>query len=145
MLIPKKILSLVLFLSFSGANAHTLRIRVSDLRSGDGFLAISIFAESQKQSYPEVAEKASKTYYLKLNGKTEINLQTADLTSGKYAVVVMHDEDGDKKMRTSFLGIPREGFGFSNNPAILFGAPNFKRVEFNLVNETETAIKMKYF
>lgn len=140
-----KILLVIVALGFSSAHADTLRIRVSNLRSGKGFLAVSVFAETQQQSYPEAAEKASKTYYLKLDGKTEVDLKAADLTAGKYAVVVMHDEDGDKKMKTSFLGIPSEGFGFSNNPKIFFGAPAFKKAEVNLLNEAETAIEMKYF
>jgi len=140
-----KILGLAMTLGFSSAKADTLRIHVSNLRSGKGYLALSVFAETQQQSYPGDAEKASKSYYLKLDGKTKVDLEANDLKTGKYAVVALHDEDGDRKMKTSFLGIPTEGFGFSNNPKIFFGAPDYKKVEFNLQNETETVIQMKYF
>ena len=38
------------------------------------------------------------------------------LPAGTYAVQVMHDANGNDKLDTNFMGIPVEGYGFSNNP-----------------------------
>ena len=62
----------------------------------------------------------------------------------------MHDEESDHKMHFNIVGIPVEGFGFSNNPTVYFGPPSFKRAELH-VDETTASknasieIKMKYF
>ena len=66
------------------------------------------------------------------------------LPVGDYAVAVIHDENGNNKLDT-MLGIPREGFGFSRNPTIGFGAPKFAAARFTLdINGTEQDIRMRY-
>ena len=63
---------------------------------------------------------------------------------GVYAVSVFHDEDRDRQLDT-FLGIPREGFGFSRNPTVRFGAPRFNAVAMNFGEGfTRLAIRMQY-
>jgi len=47
-----------------------------------------------------------------------------------YAIKVFHDEDGDDRLDTNFLGIPTERFGFSNNRKVLFGPPDFEKAKF---------------
>lgn len=46
------------------------------------------------------------------------------LAPGNYAAAIIHDENANRKLDT-VLGIPREGFGFTRNPAIGFGPPKF--------------------
>jgi uncharacterized protein (DUF2141 family) len=64
-------------------------------------------------------------------------LRLTGLPRGDYAIAVIHDENGNKKLDT-FMGIPREGFGFSRNPPIGFGAPRFAAARFSLDGDTET-------
>lgn len=45
---------------------------------------------------------------------------------GKYAISVLHDENMNGEMDNNWLGIPKEGFGASNNPKIGFGPPDFE-------------------
>jgi uncharacterized protein (DUF2141 family) len=47
------------------------------------------------------------------------------VSSGFFAVALLHDEDGDSAMKKNFLGVPQEGFGFSRNPKIGLSAPDF--------------------
>ena len=66
------------------------------------------------------------------------------LPRGDYAVAVIHDENNNAKLDT-FAGIPREGFGFSRNPPIRFGAPRFTAARFTLAGDAETQqVKMRY-
>lgn len=48
---------------------------------------------------------------------------------GRYAVVVIHDENSNMQLDRNFLGVPKEGFGFSRNPRVVFSAPSFQSAE----------------
>ncbi len=37
----------------------------------------------------------------------------AGIAPGRYAVTAQHDEDGDGKLKTNFIGMPKEGVGIS--------------------------------
>jgi uncharacterized protein (DUF2141 family) len=50
---------------------------------------------------------------------------------GVYALVVIHDEDSNGKLNTNWLGIPTEGYGFSNNAKGLLGPPKFPAASFS--------------
>ena len=63
---------------------------------------------------------------------------------GAYALAIFHDENGNKKLDT-FLGIPREGFGFSRNPAVRFGPPSFGQARFELAGGiARLTVRMQY-
>ena len=42
-----------------------------------------------------------------------------NLSPGQYAVMVMHDENDNGKLDTNLVGMPVEGYGFSNNPRVM--------------------------
>lgn len=66
-------------------------------------------------------------------------------TPGEYAFTVLHDADNNERLSRNFFGIPKEGFGFSNNPRILFGPPKFESVSTFIGNASDILIKMRYF
>lgn len=63
------------------------------------------------------------------------------LPSGRYAVQVMHDANGNGKLDTNFVGMPTEGYGFSNNPSLMRKA-RFDEAAFDLP-AAGTAITVK--
>lgn len=66
------------------------------------------------------------------------------LLPGYYAVAVIHDANSNSKLDT-MVGIPREGFGFSRNPAIGFGPPKFTAARFAVGAGVEKQqVRMKY-
>ena len=52
--------------------------------------------------------------------------------AGRYTVALYHDENGNKKFDRDFLGIPTEGYGFSENPGFRFGKPDIDETLFTL-------------
>jgi uncharacterized protein (DUF2141 family) len=44
---------------------------------------------------------------------------------GTYAIAAFHAEKNETQLQTNFLGIPKEGYGFSRNPSTTFGPPGF--------------------
>ncbi len=41
------------------------------------------------------------------------------LAPGRYAVMVTHDENGNGRLDMNAMGMPLEGYGFSNNPQVM--------------------------
>ena len=54
-----------------------------------------------------------------------------DIPPGTYALAVVHDENFNGKLDTNFLGIPTEGYGFSNDATAALGAPSFSAASFS--------------
>lgn len=57
-----------------------------------------------------------------------------DVPAGIYALAVMHDKNGDNKLNTNFLGIPKEPWAVSNNVRPSLRAPKFKEAKFEILN-----------
>jgi uncharacterized protein (DUF2141 family) len=55
-----------------------------------------------------------------------------NLKPGKYAFKYFHDENKNEKLDTNWIGVPTEGFGFSNNAEGMFGPPSFDKTIFTL-------------
>lgn len=63
---------------------------------------------------------------------------------GTWAIALIHDENGNGRLDT-MMGIPKEGFGFSRNPAIRFGPPAFADAAFALGTAAVTqSVRVKY-
>ena len=73
--------------------------------------------------------QAYKDTIINVNSDTMIILIDSILT-GTYAVSLFHDENQNGELDLGFLNIPEEGFGFSNNPTILFSQPDFDDCKF---------------
>ena len=54
-----------------------------------------------------------------------------DIPPGTYALAVIHDENMNGKLDTNWLGIPKEGYGFSNDAKALLSAPSFSAASFS--------------
>lgn len=64
------------------------------------------------------------------------------LVPGTYAVKLFHDENDNGKLDTNFLGIPSEGYGFSNNGGA-FGPSSFADAAFSVAADTKINIKLR--
>ena len=64
------------------------------------------------------------------------------IVPGTYAIAVFHDANGNGRLDT-FLGIPREAFGFSNNPPVRPRAPRFAECSFTAAGKIAAVIDMK--
>ena len=64
---------------------------------------------------------------------------------GSVAVAIFHDENNNHHFDRNFLGLPSEGYGFSNNPAILFGPPSFKAARVTLrMGDNRIFVRLHY-
>lgn len=122
------------------APISTLDVTVSKVRSTKGVLRFCLTADPK--NFPGCVDDAHATTRTLPAGTTNVVFE--GLPHGDYAVAVIHDENNNKKLDT-FLGIPKEGFGFSRNPAIYFGAPRFAAARFTIDGDSKAeAITMLY-
>jgi uncharacterized protein (DUF2141 family) len=129
----KSILFSILIVALVLLRAHTplaeegIRITVSQLRNEKGHVLISLFRDGA--GYPDDAAKAFRKIQVDISGKKASVLFTG-LPAGNYAVAILHDENNDQKMNKTSLGLPKEGYGFSNNVVGAFGPPSWSRASF---------------
>jgi uncharacterized protein (DUF2141 family) len=63
---------------------------------------------------------------------------------GTYALSVVHDENDNSRL-DRFMGIPREGFGFSRNPRMRMGPPRFEEARFAVTGASlRQIVRMSY-
>lgn len=122
----------------------SLVIEVAGLRSSDGSVSVSLFRSAQ--GFPQDTTRVFRSATIGLAGNADTIVRIQDLDFGDYAVSVLHDENANGKLDTTFLGMPTEGFGFSNNPRIGFGAPSFETCMFRFAaGELTLRVQMRYF
>ncbi|MFT4760943.1 MAG: hypothetical protein ACI9XO_001668 [Paraglaciecola sp.] len=77
------------------------------------------------------ADKNFQNCITAVNGnKAECVLE--NIPNGKYAISVFHDENSNGELDTGMFGIPKEGYGFSNNAKGVFGPPSFEDSSFEV-------------
>ncbi len=62
--------------------------------------------------------------------ETQARCDFEDIPPGTYALAVIHDENMNGKLDTNWLGVPKEGYGFSNDVKAVRGAPSFSDASF---------------
>ncbi len=67
-----------------------------------------------------------------------------NLAPGKYAVQYYHDENLNGSLDKSRLGIPTEGYGFSNNAYGMFGPKPFRDWLFVFPENRSLSLEIKY-
>lgn len=105
----------------------TLQVDIDGVRNAKGVFHICLTA--QPKSFPDCSKDPSATKMTVPAHSRSVQLKAP--SAGRYALTLFHDENGNQRLDT-MLGIPREGFGFSRNPVVRFGAPKFRQVEFQL-------------
>jgi|GEM_PF-176622 len=124
------------------AAAVKLTIQVTDLRSRDGQLIFGVF--KTKAGFPSDESKSVNWQVTQID--TDTIVFVAQLPPGEYGASVLHDENNSNTMDTNLLGIPKEGYGVTNNPKPRFRSATFKESIFTLPAEgAELTISMQYF
>lgn len=125
----RRLLPLLLALAAAApAGAADLDIEVQGISTQRGRLVVFVF--DSKAAWEAAREPVRRERVLP-DGDGELRLRLAGLPPGDYGVMVLHDTDGNGKFDTGPFGIPRDDYGFSNDP-VVFAKPRFERVRFPL-------------
>lgn len=104
-------------------------ITIDKVRSAKGTIKVELYDGRDKNSAKK-RKKVARTRVKAQLGQTRLCLNAP--SKGDYAIALYHDENDNKKLDRNFIGIPREGFGFSNNPPIRLGMPAHEEMRFRV-------------
>ncbi len=142
-------LSMILYFLCLTANAEdkrvhsgTINVEVSGFRNNSGEARVNLY--NSKDGFPSQPQKAFMTHVAKIES-SGAGVVFKDVPFGEYAIAVLHDENGNKKMDFNWLMMPKEGIGASNNPKGVLVPPGFDDARFRLDSEDiGIKIRMRY-
>jgi uncharacterized protein (DUF2141 family) len=122
----------------------TLRIHVDGLRDSNGVVGSVLFTSAE--GWPEDLNKSYRHGPTPIGtGQREATVVWEHLPPGDYGVAAIHDENRNAKLDRNLIGIPKEGFGFANNPHVGLSAPAFRLAVIHVkCPTTETNIHLQY-
>ena len=132
--------------STEARGSNEVDVRFEGLRSTKGMIRACLTREPK--FFPH-CEKDPASYKQSVAARTGALLVFSDVAPGDYALTVLHDENQNFRA-DMMLGIPREGVGFSRNPALIMGPPKFDAVRFrvpasNAGERVAQVVRLKYF
>jgi uncharacterized protein (DUF2141 family) len=111
------------------AGTGQVRVSVTGFRNERGKVFIALWRG--EKDFPGTPPAGSPTASVSIvKGLAQASF--ADVKPGVFAVTVFHDEDGNGKMKKSFIGIPKEGIGFSRDGRGRFGPPGWDDCKLTL-------------
>lgn len=124
------------------AEKAQLTLEIEELRNQQGTVYVALFNSSE--GFPNDGGKAVKADSYPITA-VPLSITIDDIPFGSYAITVFHDENNDGKLNKGIFGVPKEGFGFSDNPMVLTGPPSFEKASFEFAPEKKRiTITMKY-
>ncbi len=106
-----------------------IHVKVLNIKNSTGTVACALF-ESPAGFPTEVLRSATNVMVIKIR-KSQARCDFEDIPPGTYAIAVIHDENMSGKLETNWLGMPIEGYGFSNDAKGVLGVPSFSAASFS--------------
>jgi uncharacterized protein (DUF2141 family) len=122
-----------------GNTAGSLSVTVTGIKNTRGQLIACLWKE--KSGFPTCAKNKGATKRKMAISGSSMTVSFPNVAPGVYAVTVEHDEDGDGKLKTNFIGMPKEGVGVSNNPG---GIPSWSNATVKVSGNGSISVKMRY-
>lgn len=119
----------------------TISVRIEGLRNDKGSVFVSLF--DNKKAFKDGKNAVVSGQARPAGGSCVVVLDK--VLAGRYALHFIHDENDNKKLDTNFIGIPKEGFGFSKDAMGRFGPPDFEAAALVIPAGTSSVVmKTKY-
>jgi len=124
-------------------NAEEVEVTISGLRNAKGNIVIGVFKD--EATFQKETAFLSKSFIKKeiVGGKMKV---TISLEPGVWGLSLLDDENTSGLMEYNFLGIPKEGFGFSDYYHSGLTKPKFKDFKFSVEKgqKKQILIKIRY-
>ena len=115
-------------------------VTINSIRSTKGVVRYALYNEKNEyNSHTDIFKEG----LVEVHGST-VRILIKGVPDGTYAISVLHDENNNGDLDMSAVGIPKEGFGFSNDAKVTFGPPKFESAKFVKKGETAIRVKMRY-
>jgi len=120
-------LALPLLNAQAATDASGLVVKVNGLKSSRGDIIFALYNSSKTFTTKQLFKSA----ILPIDHRHAQWVIKA-LPPGDYALVLVHDKNGNHDMDRNMLGIPEEPYAFSNNVTGFMGAPGFDKAKFTV-------------
>ncbi len=123
-------------------NTQTVELTITGIRSSEGKLRIGLFKD--QESFKN--ETAIQNFEFDKTGLKDGSMTVQiKLETGTIGLSLLDDENSDSEMNYNFVGMPKEGFGFSDYYHKGFTRPTFDDFDFEL-NEhgKQVEIRVRY-
>ncbi len=131
-----RILAICLFLApllYISAQS-SLTVEIVNLESNKGVVIVDLLDTNEETVMDKTSEITDHT----------CTIVFKDLEDGTYAIRYFHDENNNGELDTNFIGIPKEGFGFSNDAFGKFGPKKFKEWLFEVSGDIKIRMTTSY-
>lgn len=122
------------------AQTASLTLKVTNIQPLTGNVMVAVF--NSKETYFDIDKMFAGCEIPADSAVVSYTFQ--GLPVGTYAITIYHDEDGNGEMNRSWIGMPNEGYAFSNNYTSLIKPASFSDAAFQLQKDTSLEIKMNY-
>jgi uncharacterized protein (DUF2141 family) len=124
-----------------GAGPARLTLQVNGIRPAKGEVAVTVYPDNRRR----FLAPGGKLLRQRVKAASPVSRACFDLPAGTYAVAVYHDVDGDRDFDRTIVGLPAEGFAFTNDPSTKTGLPPLDSVRFALpAGGRNMAVQMRY-
>lgn len=119
-----------------------LIVTVSNVRSAQGLIAVTLYADDSRRF---LARRGS-LYVGRVPARAGVTRMCIFVPApGTYGLAVYHDADANRRFNRNAIGLPAEGYGFSNDAPTLFGLPSFRSVRLAVPRDGfQTSVRLRY-
>ncbi|MFA6232626.1 MAG: DUF2141 domain-containing protein [Bacteroidota bacterium] len=118
----------------------SITVRISGIEDYKGKLMIGLYDNAEE--FPDDGGQA-RGGAVRVTGPVHSYTFT-DVPYGTWAIAVLHDSNENGEMDLNWLGMPDEGYAFSNNATAFFSAPDFEDARFVVNGDITVKITIKY-
>ncbi|GAB5523566.1 MAG: hypothetical protein Roseis2KO_14380 [Roseivirga sp.] len=116
---------------------HELTVKITGIKKVTGKVGVCLISDPKEflgncSDYSEIPVSSQLLTFSKTG-----------VRPGMYVITIYHDANSNGKLDTNILGIPKERYGFSNNPGSRFGPPGFKKCLFEIKSDTVINIRLR--
>lgn len=129
-------------LLFSQEQKGEIEVTLTNLKHDKGKIRLMLY--NTENDFPNQPQYAFRKIEVNIKNKKCLAV-FKDIPFGVYAITAHHDENNNDKIDTNWLGIPKEGFGCSNDATGFLGPPSFNDAKFTFNSELKKiSIKIRY-
>ncbi|MEO0424779.1 MAG: DUF2141 domain-containing protein [Pseudomonadota bacterium] len=122
----------------TAAHAASLDVRVTSIDEPEGYIMLAMFDSAEAFDNGGQPVRAVRLPV----ESNELHTTFDDLPAGNYAIRLYHDANGNGELDSNMMGLPKEGYGFSNNGG-RFGPPPFEAAAFEIAEDGTNSITIK--
>jgi uncharacterized protein (DUF2141 family) len=134
------LIHVLLAVPLTGAMAAELEVTLEQVATDAGELLVAVCTRETflRRGCPYTGRSPA------ISGEARVVVR--GIEPGVYAVQAFHDENGNLDLDRNFLGLPKEGMGFSNDAPMRFGPPSFDDAAIEIsAAGAATRLRLRYF